>query len=170
MKPKAFAQPAWMEFQGDYVFNLLQRYPDHAEFTLVGFGDDVVIYDYRQTTRDAVDALLAGDLDELDFAPQFNQPAFVTIETFDQLPLVFTLTETNNPDPAYRFWVAIGIGDEIPAYDYGFMYTLPYKQSHNAFLSLYLRPRYSSSNRASSNKASSRPKARASSFAPSPIW
>ena len=140
MKPKAFAQPTWITLQGDYVFNLLQRYPDHAEFALEGFGEDVLIYDYRQTTMDAVDALLAGELDDLDFAPQFNQPAFVTIGSFDILPLIVTLTETDNPDPDYRFWVAVGINNQVPVYDYCFTYILPYGQDQNAFLSLYQRP------------------------------
>lgn len=142
MKPKAFAQPAWMTFQGNYVFNLLQRYPDHAEFTLEGFGEDVFVYDYRQSTMDAVDSLLAGELEDMEFGPQFNQPAFVTIESFDNLPLIVVLSETHDPDPDQRFWVAVGIGNEVPVYDYCFTYILPYGHDQNAFLSLYHRPNY----------------------------
>ena len=79
MRPKTFAQPTWIEFEGERVFRLLNRYPDHARFELIGFEGQIFINEYRQTCLQVLDAIISKTQDVAAFAYSFSSPAFVNI-------------------------------------------------------------------------------------------
>lgn len=140
MKPKAFAQPAWISFQGDRVFRLLQHNPDSAHFEVIGFENQVQILDYRPGTLNTLEKILAQQQDVSTFPAAFNTPALVDIEDLQASTLKITLTETSNPYPLYMLWAVIGLDDGVPIFDYVATRYAPLDKTQIAFFSLYKRP------------------------------
>lgn len=140
MKPKTFAQPAWISFQGDRVFRLLQHDPDCAHFELIGFENKVKVIDYRPKTLKTLEKILTQQQNASIFPPAFNTPAFVHIKDLQAPSLEITLTETGEPHPLYMLWTVIGLDDGVPIFDYVATRYAALSETNIAFFSLYRRP------------------------------
>lgn len=134
-----FSNTAQIEIQGDRVLRFVEVNHGQAEYQVIGFDDPVItVHDHRRAGLRAITQLLdTGDLN--DFAPRFNVPAHVTISDQDPSHILIELHETNDPAPAHMLWIAIGIKDCIPVYDYVFEQLVPLDSKGFAFLALYQR-------------------------------
>ncbi len=138
MNKSVFSGTAWVEIQGERVLRLVERYPDHSEYRVHGFQDPVIIKDYRQATKRALANVMDLGRDVKEFAPHYNTPALVYIES-DSSGVSIKLQDTDEHDPQHRLWIAIGIQDSIPVYDYIFDRLAPMNEDGFAFLALYRR-------------------------------
>jgi hypothetical protein len=136
-----FSNAAQVKIQGDRVLRLISIDRERAKYQVTGFSDPIItVFDYRLAGLRAIAQVL--DTGEADgFAPQFNVPAHVTILNEGPARVLLELRETDDPSPAYMLWIAIGIEDTIPVYDYVFDYVEALDAKQFAFLSVYRRPR-----------------------------
>ena len=134
-----FSNTAQIEIQGDRVLRFIEVNHEQAEYQVIGFDAPVItVRDHRRVGLRAITQLLdTGNLS--DFAPRFNVPAYVTISDQDSSHILIELCETNDPAPAHMLWIAIGIKDCIPVYDYVFEQLVPLGSKGFAFLALYQR-------------------------------
>lgn len=138
MGKSIFTGTAWIEIQGKCVLRLLERHTDYSKYRIHGFQDPITIEDHRLTTRTALAGIMDYDRDVNEFAPQFNAPALVHIES-DSTGTSIQLQDTDDHDPQHRLWIAIGIQDSIPVYDYIFDRLVPMNKDNFAFVALYRR-------------------------------
>lgn len=135
-----FDGPSHVDIQGKHVLLFEEVNHEYAKYSLIGYeGYPVKIIDYRDFGLEAIGTLLeTNKLD--DFAPQFNHPAHTTITKSDQGEICIELRKTDERNPPYMLWIAIGIKETIiPAYDFMLKILEPFKKK-TALLSLYSRP------------------------------
>jgi hypothetical protein len=134
-----FNGSAHVELQGERALTYLSREQNYAEYQVNGFDEPAILLrDYRPDGLAALDEILTtGKLET--FAPKFNSPAQVLIQDQDSGDVLIELFETSVPDPDYRLWIAIGIRDHIPVYDYVLDFLVPWEDDNFAFLALYRR-------------------------------
>lgn len=136
-----FSGVARVEIQGDRVLRFDDDLtPERARYSVIGFEETpVTIFDHRPAGLRAIEEVLAtGDVDR--FAPQFSIPSQVDVFSMDPPGLRIVLHESKLVEPAYTLWIAIGIGDMIPVYDYVLEKMEPYGDERFALLALYRRP------------------------------
>jgi hypothetical protein len=136
-----FSGVARVEIQGDRVLRFDDDLtPERARYSVIGFEETpVTIFDHRPAGLRAIKEVLAtGDVDQ--FAPQFNVPSLVEVYSLPPSGLLIVLREAEVTEPAYTLWIAIGIGDMIPVYDYVLEKMEPYGDERFALLALYRRP------------------------------
>jgi len=128
-----------IELQGSHALRLISSHQNCADFEVIGFDDPkVTLRDYRRVSLDAlVKVLETGNVHLL--APKFNIPAQVNAQVQNSGNVSIELRETDAQDPAYRLWIAIGIRERIPVYDYIFRQIAPLDDERFAFLALYRR-------------------------------
>jgi len=124
MENLSFSQSARVEIQGDRVLRFVALDKQKAEYKTIGFDNPTItIKDYRPIGLATMAQLLeTGNLQE--FAPRFNTPAYVEISVQDTDILV-ELHETDETTPLHTLWIAIGIEEYIPVYDYVFEHIAP---------------------------------------------
>ena len=142
MSDVIFIGPAQIEIQGDRVLRLMAPTNGYAEYQTIGFDAPIVLVrDYRPVGLRALDEVLeTGDVDR--FAPQFNAPAHVTISTPDSSQILIELRQTDDRGLAHMLWIAIGIEEYVPVYDYVFEHIVPLDDERFALLALYRRSRH----------------------------
>lgn len=139
MKEVLFSGPSAIFIQGIRVLRLVAREPDHAFYEVIGFENMLFIMDYRDSGLRAIDDILHDDqLNE--FADKFNVPAFTVIEQSDQGQIFVSLYETFLEQMDYMVWIAVGLEEQIPNYDYMIEQTVPVDDDHFALFALYRRP------------------------------
>ena len=134
---------AEIAIQGDQVLSFVNCTQERAIYEVIGFDEPkIIIVDYRQKPIQAVYKLLeAGDTHQ--FAPIFNNPALLTIQEDVDGTLLVELNESKSLLPDKMFWIAIGIQDSIPVYDYLFERIAPITEDSFAFVALFEIPRES---------------------------
>jgi hypothetical protein len=134
-----FSNTAQIEIQGDRVLRFTNANHRQAEYQVIGFDDPVItVRDHRRAGLRAIVQLLDTG-NSCDFAPRFNAPAHVTISVQDPSHILIELRETNDPAPIHMLWIAVGIKDCIPVYDYVFERIVPLENDGFSFLTLYRR-------------------------------
>jgi hypothetical protein len=140
MSENPFSGVARIELQGESALRFLKVLPDRAEYQIIGLKSPVVkVLDYRPIGLKAIRRVLKGG-DSKDFPLQFNTPAQVTMHTYKPSKRQIELHETDEEMPAYTLWIAIGIKDYIPVFDYVLKQIEPMADDKFAFLSIYQRP------------------------------
>lgn len=135
-----FSGPSHVQIQGDQVLRFVSLDDDSACYRLIGFDEyPVLIKDYRSFGLDAIRTLLLDDR-LYDFAPKFNKPSKITIVETANSELLISLHETDDINPPFMLWIAIGMEEEPPNYSYLYREILPYQNNKLALLSLYKRP------------------------------
>ncbi len=139
MDEMLFCGSAYIELQGDRALTYLSRNQNYAEYKVNGFEEPtVLVRDYRQDGIAALDEILrTGVL--YTFAPKFNTPALVSVKRQNSENILVELHKTNIADPDHRLWMAIGIRDSIPVYDYVFNLLVPWEDDSFSFFALYRR-------------------------------
>ncbi|MFZ5857699.1 MAG: hypothetical protein ACOYZ6_12775 [Chloroflexota bacterium] len=128
---------AEIAIQGDQVLSFVNCTQERAVYEVIGFDEPkIIIVDYRQKPIQAIYKLLAtGDAHQ--FAPIFNNPALITIQEDVDGTLLVELNESNGLLPDKMFWIAIGIRDSIPVYNYRFERIAPLTEDAFAFVALF---------------------------------
>lgn len=140
MKKTIFSGPSHIEIQGDEVLRFISVNSRAAIYELVGFEHcPVIIEDYRTFGLDAIKTLL-DDERLYDFAPKFNKPSQVLITEDNKGKVLIQLSETEQINPAYMLWIAIGLQSPPPEYSYIYQEIVPYQVNKNALLCIYKRP------------------------------
>lgn len=134
-----FSGPAHVDIQGKRVLSFEPPVCNPVEYQVIGFdAPTITLRDYRVAGLLAIaDVQLTRRAEA--FATGFNVPAHVTILKQDNDNISIELRETENSDPPYRLWIAIGIRDEIPVYAYVFDVIAPLADDSFAFAALYCR-------------------------------
>lgn len=128
---------AEIAIQGDQVLSLVNCTQERAVYEVIGFDEPkIVIVDYRQKPIRALCELLeTGNI--RNFAPIFNSPSMITIQEDADDTVLIELSESNGLIPDKMFWIAIGIRDSIPVYDYHFEWIVPISEEAFAFIALF---------------------------------
>lgn len=129
-----------IEIQGDNVQNLLHLSQDLAKYEVIGFDKQkIIIDDYRKDKLLSLQKLIETDRLE-EFANYFNTPARITLQYNDENDILVELNETDNPLPKNMLWIAIGIQDSIPIYDYEIEWISPLPNNEFAFFAIFQIP------------------------------
>jgi hypothetical protein len=138
MQKRIFSGPVQVEIQGANVLKFIGQEPGQAKYQVIGFQDSITVIDRRAVSLQAIDEVLkTGVVDR--FASQFNAPATLRISKAHSKSITIELDESDNTNPEFMLWVAIGIQDTIPVYDYLFERLVPFGDNGFAFLALYRR-------------------------------
>jgi hypothetical protein len=132
---------AQVEIQGEHVFEFISLDKNQAEFEVIGITTPVIrVIDRRFGVRHKMREILeTGKVEQL--ADYFNRPARVTILPPETGQMVVQLEKTRAKKPRHMLWVAIGIGEDIPMYDYKKVEIQQMEGGNYALFSLYKRPR-----------------------------
>lgn len=140
MEQVLFSYPSHVQIQGEEVLRFVSADTQVATYELVGFENfPIIIEDYRSFGLDAIHTLLQdGQL--YDFAPRFNQPSHVLILQEEDGLVRVELTETEFRNPPYMLWIAIGLTEDIPNYQYKLCEAQPCGDDEQALFAVYKRP------------------------------
>lgn len=139
MEQIIFSGDADVEIQGDKVLSPIQITADHVVYQVIGFNQiPIIINDFRTKVIIAFNNALQSN-NFIGFAEIFSSPSKITISESEN-NIQIDLESTNNINPSQRLWFAIGIGDEIPVFDYYYTYSVPMKDRSFAFIALYVKP------------------------------
>jgi hypothetical protein len=109
---------AEISIQGDRVLRFINSTAERAVYEIIDFDNPVItLIDYRQQGLKAIQKLLETNQLE-NFAPEFNTPAKVEIQSEPNGNILIELNETGDEKPAQMLWIAIGINEVIPDFDY----------------------------------------------------
>ena len=134
-----FSGSSHVQIQGDKVLRVKSSDLDKALYELVGFENyPILIEDMRVGGLAALTDFFANN-QPLEFAPKFNHPALVTIIKGKGMQITIRLNDTDEKNPDYMLWIAIGMQKKLPNYSFVLCKNIPYKQGQTALLSLYLR-------------------------------
>ncbi len=132
---------AEVAIQGDEVLSFISCNQEQAIYEVIGFDEPKIsLIDYRRKGIDAIHELLeTRDLHK--FAPVFNASALVTLQEEDDGSVLIELNEPEGDQPYTMLWIAIGIRDSIPVYDYLFERIAPLMDDTFAFIALFEIPK-----------------------------
>ena len=140
MNQAVFSGPAQVEIQGTSVLEFIALDNNQVEFEVIGLTNPVIrILDSRPKIRKTMRQILQdGKVEKM--ADEFNTPARVTISPTNNGKMIVKLEPTRSTRPLHMLWVAIGIGEDIPYYDYKKVEIQKMKGKRYAMFSLYKRP------------------------------
>jgi hypothetical protein len=141
MKNTVFSGTAQIEIQGPAVLEFVFLDDKQAEFEIIGLTDPVIrIIDSRPRVHNTMRQILQDGKVET-MADEFNTPARVTILPTKDEKMVVQLEPTRSQNPRHMLWVAVGIGEEIPYYDYKRVAIQQMEDKKYSLFSLYKRPK-----------------------------
>lgn len=130
-----------VELQGEEVLQVVETNSDFIVFRLIGFSTPIVeIRDYREKSRVALDyALKTGDLKK--FPYQFCVASNIIFLEKSNGDIEITMYEPEQINSqSHMLWIAIGIENQVPVYNYLYYLIDQLPSGLNAFLSIYERP------------------------------
>lgn len=126
--------------QGDEALFFIDSSSNKAIYEVIGFDEPkIIIIDYREKGINAINSLLKTN-NARDFAPVFNTPALVTLQEEEDGSMLIELNEPLNDPIEKMLWIAIGIQDSIPIYEYFFERIAPLSDNTFAFIALFEIP------------------------------
>lgn len=132
-----FSGTAEVSIQGERVLRFLDCTGNQAKYEVIGFETvPVVIVDSRLKGLLAIQGLLeTGDLHA--FAPKFNHPAKVRIVQGERGEVIIQLSDAEEY-PCHILWIAVGLRDSLPVYEYEFETIAPLSQEDGyAIIAVY---------------------------------
>ena len=129
----------FVTIQGPRVLRLIESQNNFALFDVVGFENQVFIQDFRYNSIKATFDLEKNN-NASKFAHKFNAPAHLTLKTQPDNTLLIILEDTPIEQPENMLWIAIGLEDDLPLYNYLFEYILPFENDTLAIVAIYRRP------------------------------
>lgn len=140
MNQPIFSGDVLIELQGDNALNLVQLKENSVNYLVNGFEEKIIaIEDYRKPARNGLKFYLKTSMVD-QFHSNFNAPAYAIIEKNNKKDLKVILHPTNNRKPDNILWIAIGIGEIIPSYDYLLIDSRPMRVNQFALFALYYYP------------------------------
>jgi hypothetical protein len=141
MKSNAFFSGiAAVEIQGPRVLEFVSIDDKQAEFDVISLSNPRIHFvDTRPPVIKTMQAILEnGKVEAL--KDEFNKPARVTILPPENGQITVLLEKTRAQKPRHMLWVAVGIGEEIPFYNYKKIELQQMADKNYALFSLYKRP------------------------------
>lgn len=140
MKKLIYSGDIDIQLQGSPALTLVEKSNSYAKFDVIGFNRPVRIIDFREASLRAVEKLLdKGNL--LEFAPEFNQPAFAEVwEDENSCFMIHLHQPKSGKSSRYMLWIAVGIGEEVPVYECLYEKLSPIGKNRYALVSIYKRP------------------------------
>jgi hypothetical protein len=140
MNDTIFSGSAAVEIQGPHVLEFKSVDEKQAEFEVIGLSNPTIrLVDSRPAVCRAMRAILEnGKVENL--ADEFNKPARVTILPAENGQMIVQLEKTRTKKPRHMLWVAVGIGEDIPYYNYQKVEIQQMDDNHYALFSVYTRP------------------------------
>ncbi|MBX3056677.1 MAG: hypothetical protein KF770_09415 [Anaerolineae bacterium] len=127
--------------QGPRVLSISEVVSNFVECNHIGFEEQVRILDFRRESLQVIrHALKTGDGSL--FRQTFAQPAHAVIEKFPDDQFRIMLYDTRSSEPEHVLWLAVGLDENFPVYDYLFYEIVPYEGEQFAVLACYHRPPY----------------------------
>ncbi len=131
---------AEISIQGERVLQFVNCTQDRAVYDVIGFHDpSITIVDYRRQGLDAIDALLETR-EMKEFAPKFNVPARVELQSDADGNILIELSEAGGESPAQMLWIAVGFCSAVPVYDTLFESIVALENDDFALVSLFHIP------------------------------
>ncbi len=142
MKEKLFSGTVDIFMQGSRVLLISDVISNSVECNLIGFEEQVRIHDFRRESLEVIrHALKSGDGSL--FRRVFAQPAYAVIEKFPDDQFRIMLFDTRSGEPEHVLWLAVGIDENFPVYEYLFYEIAPYEEDRFVVLACYHRLPYS---------------------------
>lgn len=146
-----YAGTAQVSIQGERALRFLDFTGNQAKYEVIGFENmPIVIIDSRRRGLLAIQELLGGG-NVNDFAPKFNHPAHIRITQEGGGGVTIELSDTDE-NPSHILWIAIGLGDSMPVYDYVLEVIVPLEGSDGEYALIALYQSSSSDKPALSNR------------------
>ena len=141
MKTPIFSGTTAVEMQGSSVLEFISLNEDQVEFKVIGISDpQIKIIDQRPKVKRSMQSILkTGNVKEV--VDYLNEPARITVLPEERGEVTVKLEKTRAQKPRHMLWIAIGIGDDIPYYDYKKLEIQQMKNKRYALFSLYKRPK-----------------------------
>lgn len=136
MKKRIFTGDVQVEIQGHRVLRLSHQSPSYAEYEVIGFEGQIFLRDFRPSALDALDYLVKTN-DERFIADALSQPAYALIWSDESDRILIELKDSDQEAPTFFLWVAVGLVDEIPAYDYQLEFYNFFDEHTFAFVSVF---------------------------------
>jgi hypothetical protein len=151
MEETIFSGNAAVEIQGPRVLEFVSINENQAEFDVIGLSEPKIrLIDSRPTVCQTMQNILDQRAKVETLADEFNKPARVTILPVENGQMTVRLEKTRAWKPRFMLWVAIGIGEEIPYYNFKRLIIQPLVDQTIALFSLYKRPQTKQNKPASS--------------------
>jgi hypothetical protein len=113
-----FSGIAQVEIQGKAVLEFISLTKAQAEFDVIGLTDPTIrVIDRRPAVKRKMKEILKTEKVE-QLADYFSQPARVTILHPVAGQMVVRLEKTRAKKPQHTLWMAIGIDEQIPYFNY----------------------------------------------------
>ncbi len=146
MNRKSLTYSAAIEIQGESVLEYTGMDAESVKYRVLGFDSRKVwIADFRSQAKNAIQAYLdTGDLQS--FHRFFNSSAKVVVERSPEAEVQLSLYDSPDLRPEAVLWIAIGIDNWLPNYDYQLTYLEPIDELHSALLCIYYPSEVSSWN------------------------
>jgi hypothetical protein len=122
--------------QGPRVLKILDVSPDAIKCDLIGFDDQVKIFDFRSQSLQTISQVMQSG-DGSSFTQVFVQPAYAVIELFSSKRFQIMLYDTPKREPEHMLWLAVGLEDNFPVYDYLFCRISPYRDNEFAIIACF---------------------------------
>lgn len=133
--------PAFVELEGKEVLRFIKRGENFAEYSIVGFDNQIRVIDYRQRGLAAIDIVLDSKQLEL-FPENFCFPSSLRILQSEQVILIELFDLLSDFEPKLMLWITTNLTDPIPDYEYLYLQIQPLSSAHFSFVSLFNYRRY----------------------------
>jgi len=122
---------------GEKALQFLGTSNDHQNFQINGFVDkEMVIEDHRVGIREAVETYFSTRVPE-DFYSMFNRLASLNVIQKEDGKIKIILNDPTEIFSSNYLWIAVGIGPEIPAYDFLMWKIAPISKEEFAIFSIF---------------------------------
>jgi hypothetical protein len=141
MSENIFSGTAQVEIQGPRALEFVALNDTQAEFEVIGIsGPKIKLIDFRPAVRRKMKEILKTEKVE-QLAEYFNRPAHITILPPESDQMIVRLENTRAKKPKHMLWVAVGIGETIPVYEYKQIDIQQLANETFSLFSLYKRPK-----------------------------
>lgn len=142
MSEITFSGTAQIEIQGPRVLQFLTLNKTQAEFEMIGMDEPKIKFiDSRPAVCRKMKEILKTEKTE-ELAEYFNRPARITIHPAESGQIVVKLEKTRAKTPRHMLWVAVGMEDDVPFYDFKSFEMREISENRYALFSLYKRPKH----------------------------
>lgn len=129
-----------IELQGKEVLEYLGDEDLVPTFRVLGFDQDIILLrDQRRSSRVEIETYLySQDIDR--FLSYFCSPALIDMNSNRNRCIINIFDDFSLKPASQSLWIAIGMGKELPAFEYVFHHSIPLEDNTFAILAIYLHP------------------------------
>ena len=128
--------PAFVELEGNEVLKFLSKNSDSAQYSVIGFGDQIKLIDYRIKGLKAIEKVINSNQVE-SFPEDFCFPAQVQISENETNLIIELFDIRDNTELELMLWIATDLEEPIPDYKYPFFRIKSLPNSLYTFVSVF---------------------------------